>query len=67
MLNKDICKKCYKKKRWYFNSDVENDWENIKIIRCNMETKEDFWRYISILCPPPQYCPYRLEHILNAE
>lgn len=77
MLNKEICIKCIKK--WnkekriyhYWNTEDENRWNNNQIF-CIIDSKvagiSNYRKHRYIINtnePPPDFCPYRLEHIIS--
>lgn len=70
MLNRQVCQNCYKKSKYKdWNKFIleESDWKNSEnsnkiVVGCPPE----FNRKCSyIVEKPPNYCPYKLEHLLK--
>jgi hypothetical protein len=68
MLNKEFCKRCHVQ---YFMGNrwtvlVDNQWEENKLISCPLALHNSFeFPTCKISDPPPEWCPYALEHVLN--
>jgi len=67
MLNKECCKKCWKKTikevyGWFEDDDL--DWEKGKIFCPEEYVEEEESQYRKITQLPPENCPYYMENIL---
>ena len=75
MLNKELCKRCWEHGKadnlngFGWAQIDEEDWKNKKIVVCSL-------RYAALLPhptiikttePPPDNCPYLLEHIVDVK
>jgi len=67
MLNKECCKKCHKNRLGEWDEIDDVDWRQGEIF-CpddNVELREVYGGKITE--PPPDDCPFILEHILTKE
>jgi hypothetical protein len=71
MLNKKLCMKCVTEHqmngKWW--EEDEYNWKYYYIVDCPVPTTdifEDSQEQHSINGQPPDFCPYLLEHIINA-
>jgi hypothetical protein len=62
MLNKSICKKCYRNLGWKWDRHDDSTWKKIHSVFCN--TTETYGCYHSTVLSPPDHCPYVLEHLI---
>lgn len=51
-LNKDLCKKCYSKVKWYWLEYVEDGWNEFGEVFCPTEDDN---------------CSYKLEHVVSGK
>ena len=63
MLNKEICKKCYKVQGFGWESEFDDDyWERGKVW-CHCVPELEYWQKTDEF--PSEGCPYYLEHMLK--
>jgi hypothetical protein len=64
MLNKQVCMKCINKQNNSYNSwnEEDNNRWNKGMLFCCCYSK---WRVKNIKEGIPEYCPYKLEHLLK--
>jgi hypothetical protein len=63
MLTKSVCKQCrFMRQVWF-----EEHWEIDGLVFCNDKDSltAPFSYAFDTSKPPPKYCPYALEHIVN--
>ena len=62
MLNKQICKLCWRKYDWEWTAFVDKTWKQGRVC-CNHSD----WVYAEVNDAPPKECPYSLEHLLESQ
>lgn len=69
MLNKEICRKCTRRcsdAKAYF----DDWWDKWEAVDCYVFPEIEGKKHIvtvKIMKPPPEHCPYALEHILEGQ
>ena len=74
MLNKAICKRCYKKHHIFFSEVTAQRWKENRFICVknyfkwlDRGTKYSFEVYTDVKSEPPEDCEYVLEHMVSQE
>jgi len=66
MLKKELCKKCWNKRRFRWTKYNEKYWKE-GYVECPFKYDDGAvreWGWITITKKPPDNCPYFLEHVI---